>query len=134
VVNKTGWWNGEKSQVYCAQVDNEDVDIDQRLFEISVTSFGEPEVLGETVIWGVPATSERVLSRIAVQLPSSIDWLCVLADQDKDFDASIKEAVAAVPEGYWKEFARFSGPRLETMTEWDKVALIGDAAHPLTGQ
>lgn len=36
-------------------------------------------------------------------------------------------------EGEWREFATFAGPRLDKITHWDKVALIGDASHPLSG-
>lgn len=45
----------------------------------------------------------------------------------------MREALAKVPEGNWKEFSAFAGPRLETLTAWDKVVLIGDASHPLSG-
>lgn len=47
----------------------------------------------------------------------------------------IKAAVGVVPEGQWREFAMFAGPRLERIVGWDnKVALIGDASHPLSGR
>lgn len=36
-------------------------------------------------------------------------------------------------EGEWREFATFAGPRLDKITHWGKVALIGDASHPLSG-
>lgn len=39
-----------------------------------------------------------------------------------------------VAEGEWREFATFAGPRLEKITGWDKVVLIGDASHPLSGR
>lgn len=40
-----------------------------------------------------------------------------------------------MPEGQWKEFSAFAGPRLETLTGWNgKVVLIGDASHPLSGK
>lgn len=39
-----------------------------------------------------------------------------------------------VEEGEWWEFAGFAGPRLDNITAWDKVALIGDASHPLAGE
>lgn len=39
----------------------------------------------------------------------------------------------AVHEGEWGEFATFAGPRLSKITGWDKIALIGDASHPLSG-
>jgi salicylate hydroxylase len=43
--------------------------------------------------------------------------------------------VKVVPEGAWREFAMFAGPRLDRIIGWDnKVALIGDASHPLSGE
>jgi salicylate hydroxylase len=39
-----------------------------------------------------------------------------------------------VTEGEWREFATFAGPRLNKITDWNKVALIGDASHPLSGK
>lgn len=50
------------------------------------------------------------------------------------FDKRVRDAVDVVPEGHWREFAGFAGPRLEEITAWDKVALIGDASHPLSGK
>lgn len=46
----------------------------------------------------------------------------------------MREAVGVVDEGEWGEFATFAGPRLTKITGWDKVALIGDASHPLSGK
>lgn len=51
----------------------------------------------------------------------------------KDYDPRVREALSRVPEGNWKEFAAFAGPRLETLHGWDKVVLLGDASHPLSG-
>lgn len=54
---------------------------------------------------------------------------------DKNYDQRIKDAVNAVPEGSWREFAMFAGPRLDRVIGWDnKVVLIGDASHPLSGK
>lgn len=33
--------------------------------------------------------------------------------------------MALVKEGQWKEFSAFAGPRLNRLTAWDKVVLIG---------
>ncbi len=53
----------------------------------------------------------------------------------QDYDPRVREALAKVPEGQWKEFSAFAGPRLETLTGWDgKVVLIWDASHPLSGK
>lgn len=45
----------------------------------------------------------------------------------------MQQAVAAVADGEWKEFSAFAGPRLTEITGWKKVALVGDASHPLSG-
>lgn len=37
------------------------------------------------------------------------------------------------PEGVWKEFAAFSGPRLEHVIANGNTTIIGDASHPLLG-
>jgi salicylate hydroxylase len=66
--------------------------------------------------WGIPATNERVESHFT------------------DYDPRVRDALSRVPEGSWKEFSSFSGPRLEKVIKWDKVVLIGDASHPLTGK
>ncbi|KKA20452.1 Monooxygenase [Rasamsonia emersonii CBS 393.64] len=65
--------------------------------------------------WGIPATKERVEAHFT------------------DYDPRVRETLSKVPEGDWKEFAAFAGPRLETLTAWDRLVLIGDASHPLTG-
>ena len=37
-------------------------------------------------------------------------------------------------EGDWREFAAFAGPELADLTAWnDKVVLVGDASHALSG-
>ena len=53
---------------------------------------------------------------------------------EQTFDKRIRDAISAVTEGEWREFATFAGPRLNKITGWDKVALIGDASHPLSGK
>ncbi len=66
--------------------------------------------------WGIPATNERVESHFT------------------EYDERVRKALSRVPEGLWKEFSSFSGPRLEEVVAWDRVVLIGDASHPLTGE
>ncbi|KAJ5189886.1 Monooxygenase FAD-binding [Penicillium cf. griseofulvum] len=114
ITTTTSWWWGEAGHVYLSGVDDEE-DTEDPLFEITVRSYCEPEVSGKTVFWGVPATNEKVGSRV------------------ETFDQRIRDAVSTVTEGEWREFATFAGPRLSKITDWDKVALIGDASHPLSG-
>ncbi|OQE27023.1 hypothetical protein PENFLA_c006G10117 [Penicillium flavigenum] len=114
ITTTTSWWWGEAGHVYLSDVDDEE-ETEDPLFEITVRSYREPEVLGRTVFWGVPASNEKVGSRV------------------ETFDQRIRDAISAVTEGEWREFATFAGPRLNKITDWDKVALIGDASHPLSG-
>lgn len=52
----------------------------------------------------------------------------------QNFHPRVQAAIAAVPEGQWREFALFTGPCLQDITAWNKVALVGDASHPLSGK
>ncbi|EXJ92622.1 hypothetical protein A1O3_01174 [Capronia epimyces CBS 606.96] len=114
ITQATAWWWGDGGHVYFSPVDDES-ETDDPLFEITLRSYHEPEIPGQTVIWGVPATNEKVASRYT------------------KYDPRVRAAIASVPEGQWREFAMFAGPRLENIIAWDKVALVGDASHPLTG-
>jgi salicylate hydroxylase len=86
------------------------------MFEISCRNVIDPSTsLGKGFSWGIPATKERVESHFT------------------DFDPRVREALSLVPEGDWREFSAFAGPRLEKLIAWRKVVLIGDASHPLSG-
>ncbi|EXJ94920.1 hypothetical protein A1O1_00038 [Capronia coronata CBS 617.96] len=113
----TQWWHGPAGHVYHSLVDDpSEVPEQERLFEIAARTVVDPETdAGPKFSWGIPATNEKVES------------------QFKDYDPRIREMLAQVPEGQWKEFSAFAGPRLETLTGWDKVVLLGDASHPLSG-
>ncbi|KAJ5772520.1 FAD-binding monooxygenase [Penicillium odoratum] len=114
VASTTAWWWGEAGHVYFSDVDDEG-ESDDPFFEITVRSYKEPEIPGKTVVWGIPATNEKVASRVLT------------------FDQRVRDAVDVVQEGEWGEFATFAGPRLDRIIGWDKIALIGDASHPLSG-
>ncbi|KAL2822664.1 hypothetical protein BJX63DRAFT_427220 [Aspergillus granulosus] len=109
-----GWWHGLNGHIYFAPVDDESED-EPRLFEITVRSYNEPVTADRTATWAIPATNEKILSRTG------------------DYDPRIQAVLRAVPEGSWREFAMVAGPCLAEITAWDKVALIGDASHPLSG-
>ena len=52
----------------------------------------------------------------------------------KEYLPDIQEALKKVPQGNWREFAAFSGPELPQLTAWNnKVVLVGDASHALSG-
>ncbi|KAI9825928.1 MAG: hypothetical protein M1819_000447 [Sarea resinae] len=113
----TSWWHGPAGHVFFCPVDNPaEVGESERLFEIAARNTVDPEtVVGKRLSWGIPATNERVQSHFT------------------DYDPRVRDALAQVPEGQWREFSAFAGPRLEKLTAWDKVVLIGDASHPLSG-
>ncbi|TVY71450.1 FAD-dependent monooxygenase tropB, partial [Lachnellula suecica] len=117
MTSTTGWWHGPAGHFYNCLVDDPlETPEDQQMFEIAVHNVVPAATVKEKRFsWGIPATNERVESHFT------------------DYDPRVREALAKVPEGMWKEFSAFTGPRLEGLTAWDKVVLIGDASHPLTG-
>ncbi|CEL03047.1 hypothetical protein ASPCAL04205 [Aspergillus calidoustus] len=113
---ENGWWHGLNGHIYFAPVDDESEDQDEpRLFEVTVRSYNEPISPDRAATWAIPVTNEKVLSRTG------------------EYDPRIQAVLRAVPEGSWREFAMVAGPCLPEITAWDKVALIGDASHPLSG-
>lgn len=71
ITHNTAWWWGETGHTYFSDVDDENEE-NEGLFEITVRSYHEPEIPGKTVAWGIPATNERVASRVLVRTgPSS---------------------------------------------------------------
>ncbi|KAL5343701.1 hypothetical protein BJX70DRAFT_353307 [Aspergillus crustosus] len=110
----TSWWWGKVGHLYFSDVDDAEEEKKNPYFEITIRSYREPDVAG-TVPWGIPATNEKVASRV------------------EEYDSRIRDAVRVVEEGEWREFATFAGPRLDQITSWNRVALIGDASHPLSG-
>ncbi|EXJ91868.1 hypothetical protein A1O3_00418 [Capronia epimyces CBS 606.96] len=107
-----GAWHGTTTQAFFSGVDDES---DEDLFEISLRASDKLSRPDPAVSWGVPVTNDKVTSNFT------------------EFDPRVRAAIALVPEGQWREFALFAGPCLEDITAWDKVALIGDASHPLSG-
>jgi salicylate hydroxylase len=66
ITSTTSWWWGEVGHVYLSDVDDETEDEDP-LFEITVRSYREPDIPGETVPWGIPASNAKVASRVEVR-------------------------------------------------------------------
>ncbi|KAJ9312342.1 hypothetical protein DTO271D3_7358 [Paecilomyces variotii] len=117
VNESTSWWHGPFGHAYFSPVDDppETAPADEK-FEISVRYVVDPEIDKERRFsWGIPATNERVAAHFT------------------NYDKRVQETLGQVPRGEWKEFAAFAGPRLKTLTKWDKIVLIGDASHPLSG-
>lgn len=76
ITSTTAWWWGKSGHVYFSDVDDETEQKDP-LFEITVRSYHEPEVPGKTVGWGIPATNEKVGSRVKVRI-------CNRAESDQE--------------------------------------------------
>nr|OQO16649.1 hypothetical protein B0A51_14890 [Rachicladosporium sp. CCFEE 5018] len=112
IAETTTWWYGKDGHVYTSPVDDpEELCDEERMLEISCRNLVDPATDSRTRFsWGVPATNERV-----------------------DYNPQVREAMAVAPEGTWKEFSAFAGVRLDKLTAWDKVVLLGDASHPLSG-
>jgi len=114
----TTWWHGPTGHMYSSLVDDpSESKPEEQMFEIAARDVCDPAtVTGKRFSWGVPATKERVESFFT------------------DYDPRVRETLAIVPEGQWKEFSAFAGPRLEKLVAWEgRVVLIGDASHPLSG-
>lgn len=118
MTSSTAWWHGPAGHFYnCLVDDPSETPEDEQMFEIAVHNVvPAPSVKEKRFSWGIPATNQRVESHFT------------------EYDPRVREALSRVPEGLWKEFSSFSGPRLEKVIAWDKVVLIGDASHPLTGK
>lgn len=134
----TSWWHGPSGHVYHSFVDDpEEVPYEERMYEIAARTVVDPETAtGKRFSWGIPATNERVESQFVVSHaltpPRTRDKSTHMSPQE--YDPRIRELLSKVPEGQWKEFSAFAGPRLEKLTGWDKVVLLGDASHPLSGE
>ncbi|KAJ9271572.1 hypothetical protein DTO212C5_2364 [Paecilomyces variotii] len=117
VSESTSWWHGPSGHAYFSPVDDpSETAPGNEKFEISVRYVVDPETDKERRFsWGIPATNERVGAHFTT------------------YDTRVRETLAQVPQGEWKESAAFAGPRLKTLTKWDKIVLIGDASHPLSG-
>lgn len=65
ITSFTSWWWGESGHVYFSDVDDDNEENPH--FEITVRGYREPEISGKTVVWGIPATNDRIASRVEVQ-------------------------------------------------------------------
>ncbi|KAI0125117.1 putative FAD-binding monooxygenase [Xylariales sp. AK1849] len=106
----TGWWHTPTTHVYFSPVG-------EGLWEIASRAWHDPITHSASkVSWGVPVENEHVESHFTEYLPE------------------IREALARVPQGNWREFAAFAGPELSQLTAWNnKIVLVGDSSHALSG-
>ncbi|BCS18263.1 FAD-dependent oxidoreductase [Aspergillus puulaauensis] len=107
-----GWWHVLNGHLYFSHVDDES---ERELCEITIRSYNESVTPDRTATWAIPVTNEQVQARTG------------------EYDPRIKKLLNVVPEGSWREFAMVAGPCLKDITAWNKIALIGDASHPLSG-
>ncbi|KAL7419271.1 hypothetical protein Q5752_006108 [Cryptotrichosporon argae] len=82
------------------------------LFELA-TRASEPDEHGQKVSWGQVVPKSQVVHHY------------------EGYCETIRQLIDAPEE--WLEFAMFGGPRLESVTHNGRIALIGDASHPLSG-
>ncbi|KZM23417.1 Salicylate 1-monooxygenase [Ascochyta rabiei] len=106
----TAWWHTPTTHVYFSPVG-------EGLWEIAARAWHDPATHSASkVSWGVPVDNAHVESHFTEYLPQ------------------IREALARVPQGGWREFAAFAGPELDTLVAWNnKVVLVGDSSHALSG-
>ncbi|KAI0761074.1 FAD/NAD-P-binding domain-containing protein [Trametes elegans] len=100
------FWHTRDTHIYTNPLDN-------GLFEIATRAL-ESEEHGTKVSWGQTVPKEQVV-------PQYKQNYCPL----------LREIIDA-PDS-WLEFALFGGPRLQSVVHNGRIALIGDASHPLSG-
>ncbi|TFY54460.1 hypothetical protein EVJ58_g8848, partial [Rhodofomes roseus] len=107
---QTGWWHGLTTNIWLSSVG-------EGLGEIIAGNRQDPAVhSADKVSWGVPVDNAYVESHFEEFLPQ------------------IRGVLHGVKEGDWREFSAFAGPELSKLTAWDeKVVLVGDASHALSG-
>ncbi|ODN86831.1 salicylate hydroxylase [Cryptococcus wingfieldii CBS 7118] len=102
------FWHTAKTHVYTNFLDG-------GLFEIATRAeiADDPENGREKVSWGQKVGREDVVGYYV------------------NYCETIRQVIAAPTE--WLEFAMFGGPRLESVISNGRIALLGDASHPLSG-
>ncbi|KAF2426592.1 FAD/NAD(P)-binding domain-containing protein [Tothia fuscella] len=123
----TAWWHLPTSHVYFSPVSED-------LSEIASREVQDPRIHGANKLsWGVPVTNEEVESHFTVSSRTDSGHLHPLTDE-QNYLPQIQAALKKVEAGAWREFAAFAGPELSQLRAWDnKVALVGDASHALSG-
>ncbi|OCF43458.1 salicylate hydroxylase [Kwoniella heveanensis CBS 569] len=99
------FWHTKDTHVYTDFLDN-------GLFEIATRAF-ESDEEGNKVSWGHKVPREKVVHHY------------------QGYCEAIRQVIATPDE--WLEFAMFGGPRLESVISNGRIALLGDASHPLSG-
>jgi salicylate hydroxylase len=102
-------------------------------WEIAARAWHDPAIHGASkVSWGVPVDNAHVESHFTVSSPSQVRAQLLMSTQE--YLPQIRDALARVPPGGWREFAAFAGPEMSTLTAWNhKIVLVGDSSHALSG-
>ncbi|OAL56510.1 putative monooxygenase [Pyrenochaeta sp. DS3sAY3a] len=105
----TAWWHEPTTHVFFSPVG-------EGLWEIAARAWHDPATHSASkVSWGVPVANEYVESHFRGYLPD------------------IQVALSRVPTGLWREFAAFAGPEMKSLSNWNKIVLVGDSSHALSG-
>lgn len=122
----TAWWHTPTTHVYFSPVG-------EGLWEIAARAWHDPATHSASkVSWGVPVANAHVESHFTVGVASTTRMQTLIVRQE--YLPQIREALARVPDGGWREFAAFAGPELETLVAWNhKIVLVGDSSHALSG-
>ncbi|ORY32265.1 FAD/NAD-P-binding domain-containing protein [Naematelia encephala] len=99
------FWHTKETHVYTNPLDH-------GLFEIATRAI-IPAEEGEKVSWGQKVDKSQVVGHY------------------NGYCDTIRAIIDAPDE--WLEFAMFGGPRLESVVQGGRIALLGDASHPLSG-
>ncbi|WWC97351.1 hypothetical protein V866_004230 [Kwoniella sp. B9012] len=99
------FWHTKETHIYTNPLDN-------GLFEIATRAV-IPDENGTKVSWGTEVPREEVIGHYT------------------GYCETIRK-ILDVPKK-WLEFAIFGGPRLESVIHGGRIALLGDASHPLSG-
>ncbi|KXJ89927.1 hypothetical protein Micbo1qcDRAFT_121256 [Microdochium bolleyi] len=110
------WQNTGGKYVFTCPLGGDDFEVTAR---IRRPLQGSSEGGDDPVSWGRPFDFYK--------LASEYDEFC------QPVRDAIKLAAAATGDNKTQEFALFSGPRLDSVVAHGRLALIGDASHPLSG-
>ncbi|WWD21420.1 hypothetical protein CI109_105905 [Kwoniella shandongensis] len=99
------FWHTKATHVYTNPLDN-------GLFEIATRAV-IPDTDGTKTSWGQEVSKEEVVGHYS------------------GYCETIRKVIDAPDK--WLEFAIFGGPRLDSVIHNDRIALLGDASHPLSG-
>jgi salicylate hydroxylase len=126
----TAWWHTPTTHVYFSPVG-------EGLWEIAARAWHDPSTHSASkVSWGVPVANAHVESHFTVSVALTVRMQTQMEKliTRQEYLPQIREALARVPDGGWREFAAFAGPELETLVAWDnKIVLVGDSSHALSG-